>query len=210
MPALHPLDLSVWPAWLCRGRKPAEQVALAYLAERTLAGKPWGFTDLGRDCGMSGRAVHAVLDSLAADGILRKQEAPEDHARPAYEIVCDFLPDRSPAPAPASPARRAKPGHAPAPWVWRASRLWAEYRHGVLGPQEVERAMALAVDVQGEGVVLDAWLRYCRDGDKVFDTVRRFSENLGKWARSPQTEPAKPAGASFADLLREKNGEATR
>ena len=171
MKALQPRTLGVSPLYLLDGLRPPLQAVLVWLWHAELTGEVWTMKGLGEHAGMGAGTLKKCLDELTRLGIVYAT----DSKKAPFGCNADFVPTRAAA------VVEKKRAEAFEDWVFKAMKAWKEGRGGVVGPREVHNSLHLAVTVQGEDKVLNAFQRYARDGDKRFDTLKRFPENMGQW-----------------------------
>ena len=202
MSILQPRDMSVWPRWLCEGRKAQEQVLIAYIWAYALEGKEWTCAELGRVCGCVVNASH--LDHLVEQGILcvvPEGERKNVKACHAYGVACDMTPsDRK------ATAKAEKPKHDPMPlWVFAACAIWREHQ-GIIGPKQMMNMIKPVVATFGESRAMAGLDRYARRADKRFyPSLYKFAAQAKQWM--PDDEDGAPKQRSLADLVPEQKQE---
>ena len=189
--SLNKHGLGVFPAYLCEGMEPREQVVLTWIWSFHLWGIDYTFKALSEKCGCASGALRKLCDKLVEKGVLAvvpEEDRPNGKASNEYMVVADWIGDR-PVKAPKPVVKAHKyPG-----WVMPARKIWMESQ-GVLSPLDMQKAMQLAVEVHGAEKILEALVRYAERSDPKFvPHPRKMVQCLNQWIDGGAVETAESA-----------------
>jgi len=177
--SLNKHGLGVFPAYLCEGMEPREQVVLTWIWSFHLWGEDYTFKKLSEKCGCASGALRKLCDKLVEKGVLAvvpEEDRPNGKASNEYMVVADWIGDR-PVKAPQPVVKAHKfPG-----WVFTARKIWMDSK-GIIRPAEMKTALEPAIQEYGIEKVLDALVRYTERSDpKFFPHPRKMALEINQW-----------------------------
>jgi len=191
MGTLRKFDVSVFPAWMCKGKPVRDQVVLTYLF--MLAGEEWTYKQMTEMCGCG--VTTALLDGMVKEGLLSETNPDtRKNSKPCnkYVVNADFVPDR-----PEEVAEKPKEKVKFPTWTWPCLNAW-KASLGILSPMVIYTTLKPAVTEYGEQVVVKGFEEYCKRADKKWASPRNFVQRINSWIRTTHEQHT---GPSLRDML---------
>jgi len=189
MSTVQPQDLSIYPAYLCVGRPPLEQVVIAHLWRHAFSDvQKIVKTTLAEDCGTTSGTLNKTVSKLIEEGVLEGNRS----------INLSFIPER-PVVIPKQPKKKS-----PYPeYVFWAIRTWTQATGGVYTPVYMKMALDGCVKEYGAEKVVFAIRGFTTKTDinPRYDTPRAFAKVIGDYLPTESPE-RRPTSRSFKDRMK--------
>ena len=196
MGVLRKCDLGIFPLYLCEGRKPVEQVLLAYIWTFTVRGQEWTASGLGAAAGTTAATTTKSLAELVKDGVLIELPPEEWKKKKAccqYQIRADFIAERDEEVVQAAKEATKLPG-----WVFVACQKYSAVQ-GVIRPKQMHSAMKGVVQFYGTEAAIDGLVKYGRETEARWaPSPYKFAQQATKWIKS---ESKGFESQSMADMI---------
>ena len=190
MSTVQPQDLSIYPAYLCVGRPPLEQVVIAHVWRKSFCeGKAMSKAAMSTDCGTTPATLKKAMDKLIEEGVLK---------RGGKDIDLSFIPER-PVVIPKQPKKKS-----PYPeYVFWAMRTGTQATGGVYTPVYMKMALDGCVKEYGAEKVAFAIRGFTTKTDinPRYDTPRAFAKVIGDYLPTESPE-RRPTSRSFKDRMK--------
>ena len=190
-------DLGIAPLYLMYGRSPHEQLVILYIWNARITGSKFTQTSISRQVCCTQATVKKVINELVNNGILVRIE---EHMADTISVNTEFIPDH------VLPPEKPKKKETFQDWEFEAMKIWRNAR-GAVGPREMHRHLRQAVTDYGWDRARQAFMKYAMEGNRVYDTLRKFGESLLLWMNKEEKDIQR-CMQGMTDMLNQSEQEA--